>query len=311
MSRAVVTGCAGFIGSHLTEHLVETGFEVVGVDAFHDWYDPGPRRRWAAKAEQHPRFEMIEGDLTDIDPDELLNGVDILFHLAARPGVRTSWDQFEGYIQNNIRVTERLVKALVDRPDAKMVFASSSSIYGNAEDFPTSESASPSPISPYGVSKLACEHLISAYHGQMGVDARSLRYFTVYGPRQRPDMAFTRWIRAAVKGEQITLFGDGSAVRDFTYVRDIVAATVEAADAPAGSICNVSGGHATELNSVLDMIEQSVGRPLNVERSEMVPGDVTKTSGDSTLLRSLTGWAPTWDLAAGIAAQVDWVRSEL
>jgi nucleoside-diphosphate-sugar epimerase len=256
-------------------------------------------------------FEFLESDLTDQDVAELLDDVELVFHLAARPGVRTSWDDFEGYIQNNIRVTERLVKALADRPGTKMVFASSSSVYGNAESFPTSEAATPSPISPYGVSKLACEHLIAAYHGQMGVDARSLRYFTVFGPRQRPDMAFTRWITSGLTGEPITVFGDGSAVRDFTFVADIVAATVGAIAAPAGTVCNVAGGTPTELNNVLAIIEKAVGRQLNIVRSDHVPGDVSKTSGDSTLLSTITGWKPVWSLEEGIAAQVDWARSTL
>lgn len=307
--RAVVTGCAGFIGSHLTERLLADGVSVTGIDGFAPTYDTSRRRAFVERLGTAAGFEFVEGNILEVDMRPFVATADAVFHLAARPGVRASWTDFASVTATNVLGTQRVLDAMVDSA-ARLVFASSSSVYGACDIFPTPEDAPLSPISPYGVTKAACEALIGAYSSQFGVPAVSLRYFTVYGPRQRSDMAFHRWIAACLRGEPLPLFGDGSAVRDFTYVEDAVAATVQAANVTQKGhvILNVAGGSAVSVAEVLQRLETTLGRPIDIDRSSRAKGDPDRTQGDTTRARELLGWRPRHDLEEGLERQVAWQR---
>lgn len=307
--RALVTGAAGFVGAHLTKRLCDDGHTVIGLDSFTDYYDVRLKRANAAKAVRSG-VEFVEGDINEIDLDAILAGVEVVFHLAGQPGVRSSWgSQFTTYTRCNIEATQRLLEASrSSRALQRFVFASSSSIYGNSESYPTSEGERPEPISPYGVTKLAGEHLCNSYAASFQVPTVSLRYFTVYGPGQRPDMAFTRFALAALRGEEITVYGSGEQVRDFTYVEDVVAANVLAAtgEIRPGTVLNVAGGSHTSVNEVLQLFEQLTGSSLPVKRIGAVAGDVERTGGDTTAIRSALGWRPSVGLREGITRQLEW-----
>jgi nucleoside-diphosphate-sugar epimerase len=308
--RALVTGCAGFIGSQLTESLLADGHEVVGVDAFIDTYDAETKHGNLDVAKEFDAFTLLTLDLAAAELQPLVDGCDVIFHLAAEPGVRTSWgDRFESYLRNNVLATQRLLEAVKDRPDERVVFASSSSIYGDAEQLPTPEDVRPRPFSPYGVTKLAAEHLCDLYQGNHGVETVALRYFSTYGPRQRPDMAFHRFCRAALRGEPLTVFGTGEQTRDFTFVADVVAATRAAAIAPAagGQAYNVGGGSRISVNDALDLIISFAGRPLEVRRLESEKGDVRDTGADTTRARRDLGFNPTTSVADGLQAEFEWM----
>ncbi len=310
--RALVTGCAGFIGSHLSERLLADGWTVLGVDSFSPTYGTGRRRAVIETISANSRFEFIEGDLNDIDLRSLVADADVVFHLAARPGVRASWVDFENTSRANILATQRVLDAVATHPETRLVFASSSSVYGRAETFPTRESATPAPISPYGVTKAACEELVGAYTSQLGIDVVSLRYFTVYGPRQRSDMAFTKWIRAGIQSDPLMIYGDGSAIRDFTYVADIVDATVAVAhaDVSGHEILNVAGGSPVSVTDVVTLIGDLLDLPLNLDHIAKAIGDPDRTGGTTERLVALTGWEPKWSLTDGLASQVEWLRSD-
>ena len=234
--KAVVTGAAGFIGSHLSERLLADGHDVVGIDCFTDYYRRARKEQNLEVARSHRNFSFEELDLVDADLTAALEGADVVYHLAGQPGVRPSWGhQFDRYVRDNIIATQRLLEHLKESSLKRLVFAGSSSVYGDAEAFPTRESALPRPVSPYGVTKLAAEHLANLYTRNFGIPAVSVRYFTVYGPRQRPDMAFARFMRALADGEPIEVYGDGEQTREFTYVSDAVEGTVKAASASGGS----------------------------------------------------------------------------
>ena len=313
MSRAVVTGCAGFIGSHLTERLLSMGWSVIGIDCLSPTYDTTRRRRVLDEISADRDFEFIEGDIVQIDPRPLLEGADVVFHLAARPGVRASWSDFRHAADANILATQRLLDALADRPGIRLVFASSSSVYGSAESFPTYEDTPLAPISPYGVTKAACEALVGAYAAQTGLDVASLRYFTVYGPRQRSDMAFTKWISHALRSEPLPVYGDGSTIRDFTYVDDVVNATIACAscELDGHEVFNVAGGSPETLTDVLEILAELVDTRIKVEYMDRERGDPDRTGGDTTKIHDATGWQPTWTVAEGLAAQVSWLRGVL
>ena len=307
MPRYLVTGCAGFIGSTLTDSLLEGGADVVGVDAFTDYYPRERKEGHLESARAHSSFELVELDLGAGElPESVLDRVDGVFHLAARPGVRASWGAgFPGYLNDNLAATHAVAEAAVSQ-DVPMVFASSSSIYGDALSYPTTEDTGPAPISPYGVTKLACEHLIGAYIRDFDLRCTALRYFTVYGPRQRPDMAFQRIVEALVAGAEFEVYGDGSQSRDFTYVADAVAATIAAMEAaPDGRTYNVGGGSEATLRDVVTTVEELSGRSLQIRYGDRAAGDVRRTLADTSSIRRELGWEPRFDLRTGLAAQLE------
>jgi nucleoside-diphosphate-sugar epimerase len=293
--------------------LLTLGYDVIGVDCFVDYYPRAIKERNLARARSHERFRFIEGDLGVLNLPEILSGVDYVFHQAAQAGVRASWgDYFSSYCAHNIVATQRLLDAVrANGAVKKVVYASSSSIYGNAEKFPTPESVRPQPVSPYGVTKLAAEHLMSLYASEFKVPTVSLRYFTVFGPRQRPDMAFNRFIRAALQGKELTLYGDGEQSRDFTFIDDIVAANILAAErGEPGSVFNVGGGTQATVLQIFELLRSEVGA-LNIRREERQAGDARHTGADCTKIRAELGFTPKVSLAEGIAREVAWMRDEL
>jgi nucleoside-diphosphate-sugar epimerase len=310
--RAVITGCAGFIGSHLSERLLEDGWSISGIDALAPTYDTTGRRARVAGLAAHHGFEFVEGDLNKVDLSHLVAEADVVFHLAARPGVRASWRDFAQASDANILATQRVLDSIAEYPETRMVFASSSSVYGQVETFPVEEDRPLAPISPYGVTKASCEALVTAYTSQFDLTVTSLRYFTVYGPRQRTDMAFTRWIRSAFLGEPIRVYGDGTAIRDFTYVADVVSATVLASgEAPAGHrIYNVAGGSPVSLDEVFALLTELTGRELDLRHESRALGDPKRTGGDTTRIEKELNWHSTWSLRDGLAAQVEWFRGD-
>jgi len=308
--KALVTGAAGFIGSTLCDTLLAAGDDVVGIDCFIDYYPRAFKERNLASARAHPRFRFVEASLVDTPLADLLRGVDVVYHQAAQAGVRASWgDEFRIYSDNNVFATQRLLEACRSASLEKFVYASSSSVYGDTDDLPMRETSRPQPVSPYGVTKLAAEHLTWLYWRNYGLPTVSLRYFTVYGPRQRPDMAFHRFIKAVLTGDRIRLFGDGAQSRDFTYVDDIVAANIAAATSDAaGQVFNVGGGSRTTVNEVIDWIGRIVGREPLVENLEVQKGDVRHTAADTSRARDAFGYAPCVPLKMGLEREVAWVR---
>ncbi|GAA1966036.1 NAD-dependent epimerase/dehydratase family protein [Terrabacter lapilli] len=308
--RALVTGVAGFIGSHLAEHLLDAGHTVIGVDCFTDYYGEGLKRANLRASVDHPNFSFVETDLAKNLPDGLFDGIDSAFHLAGQPGVRSSWgDNFREYTSNNVDATQRLLEAARSSDIQRFVYSSSSSVYGNADVFPTQVSALPKPKSPYGVTKLAAEHLCGVYASNFSVPTVSLRYFTVFGPRQRPDMAFTRFFRAILAEQPVPLYGNGTQIRDFSYVEDVVRANVLAAtsDVQPGSVYNVAGGSSVSMNDVIGCMRDITGQQVEIDYSGVVDGDVFRTGGDTTSTAEDLGWAPQIPLEEGLDRQWQWV----
>jgi UDP-glucuronate 4-epimerase len=296
--RYVVTGAAGFIGSHLAEALVAQSHEVVGIDSFTDYYDPALKEANAAGLDVE-RLDLAEQDLD-------LDGVDGVFHLAGQPGVRSFGDVFEEYVRRNLLASRRVFESAAAE-GVRVVFASSSSIYGEAERHPTPEETEPRPISPYGITKLGCEQLAYAYGKEFGLDAVVLRYFTFYGPRQRPDMAFTRIADALARGAAFELYGDGLQSRSFTYVADGVDATIAAMQrAPSGALYNVGGGEEATMRDAIAVLETVSGRRLDLVERPAAAGDVRRTAADATRIESDLGWKATTSLADGLRAQWEW-----
>jgi UDP-glucose 4-epimerase len=311
--KALVTGVAGFIGSTLATALTDRGAEVVGVDCFTDYYARSIKEENLAVLRTRPTFRFVEAALQSAPLDDLLDGVTHVFHLAAQAGVRGSWgDQFLTYTTNNVDATQRLLEAVKGRPIERLVYASSSSVYGDVAPIPMREDAYLQPLSPYGVTKLAAEHLCHLYYVNHGVPTVSLRYFTVYGPRQRPDMGFHRFIRAALTGTPISLFGDGEQTRDFTFIADIVAATAAAGDrGRPGAVYNIGGGSRVTINQVLDIIGRLTGKPLDIRRLPAEKGDMRDTFADTTRARADLAFAPTHTLESGLAAECAWLSTVL
>jgi UDP-glucuronate 4-epimerase len=305
LSRYLVTGCAGFVGSHVVETLLRRGHDVLGVDAFTDYYQREVKESNIRSAQKDVAFSIVEADLAGDSIAPLLDGIDGVFHLAAQPGVRGSWgDTFDVYLRDNVFATQRLFEAAA-RSGVRIVFASTSSVYGNAESYPTHEEMLPRPVSPYGVTKLACESLARTYAECFGLEAIVLRYFTVYGPRQRPDMAFARIISALLGETPFPVYGTGDQSRDFTYVGDAAEATVAAmADGHAGTTYNVGGGSETTLREVIALVERLAGRDLTVRYEPAAAGDVRRTAADTTRIRSELGWRPQTSLADGLESQL-------
>jgi len=304
--RALVTGCAGFIGSTLTDRLLRDGYEAIGIDRFSDYYARGLKERNLSSAMMHPRFTLLEEDILDIDT---FPSVDYVFHLAAQAGVRASWGKsFEIYTRDNIQATQRLLEFYKSQKIRKFVYSSSSSVYGDVE-LPMREDRMVQPVSPYGVTKLAAEHLCSLYWTNYGVPTVSLRYFTVYGPRQRPDMGINKFVRAALNGEVITVYGDGTQTRDFTYIDDIVEANVLAATSDVrGEVFNIGGGNRISVNDLIAAIEAVTGKIVVVEHSGEQKGDVKDTWADTRKAEELLGWHAGTGIARGLEHYIDWIR---
>jgi UDP-glucose 4-epimerase len=309
-SSVLITGAAGFIGSHLTERCLSRGWHVTAVDSFTDYYDESLKRSNIADALEHPECEFVEGDLLELDLPRLLEDVTVVFHLAAQPGVRASWDEFDLYTQLNVTATQRLLEAAATVSLDRFVLASTSSVYGDAETLPTAEDVAPRPVSPYGVTKMATEHLAQVYRRNFGVPTVCLRYFTVYGPRQRPDMAFNRLITRTLEGQPFHMFGDGEQTRDFTFVADVVSATILAAEhGRLGSVYNVGGGSRRSMNSVLDTLDALTGTPVERVYVGAQPGDARDTSADIARARTDLGYEPSFEFDAGLNAQLEWQRA--
>jgi UDP-glucuronate 4-epimerase len=311
--RVIVTGGAGFIGSTLTERLLDEGHRVTIIDCFTDYYDPATKRANLAAVVDHPNLTVSEIDLATDDLVPAIDGADVIWHLAGQPGVRLSWsDGFARYESCNVLATQRLLEAARTTEVGRFMYASSSSVYGNAERYPTLETDRPEPFSPYGVTKLAAEHLCGLYAANWGVPTVSLRYFTVYGPRQRPDMAHHRLIEAALDQTPFPLFGDGEQVRSFTYVDDVVDATHRAGltpDVDPGTVLNVSGSEFVTLGRLIDLVGDAVGQPVPIDRQPAQAGDAAKTGGSTDRIADVLGWSAKTSLADGIAAQVRWHRN--
>ncbi len=309
--KSLVTGVAGFIGSQVAEALLKRGDEVIGIDCFTDYYGRSFKEANLAGLLGRRGFRLVEDDLTGMDLAGLLDGVSVVVHEAAQAGVRASWGaSFEHYTQNNVLATQRLFEACLKAGVSKVVYASSSSVYGDCDDLPARENSVTRPLSPYGVTKVAVEHLGYLYWKNYGLHTVGMRYFTVYGPRQRPDMAFHRFIRAGLEGGGIRIFGDGLQSRDFTYVSDIVAATLAAADSGhAGGVYNVGGGARISIREVLEMLERLLETRLNVSYEGTVKGDVRHTAADISLAREHFGYEPRVRIEEGLLAEAAWLRT--
>lgn len=313
MASSIVTGAAGFIGSHLVEALLNQGEKVIGVDEFNDYYDPTLKRKNIALFENHPNFELVEGEIQSLNWQTLLADAEVIYHQAAQAGVRASWGrEFRAYSDRNINATQVLLEAAKEAPHlSKFVFASSSSVYGDAETLPTRETTCPQPVSPYGITKLAAERLCLLYAKNFRVPAVALRYFTVYGPRQRPDMAFHKFFKAILRDEPISIYGDGQQTRDFTFVSDCVAANLLAAKVPeaAGEVFNIGGGSRVVLKEVIETMGKISGTQVRTHFVEAGMGDARHTSADVSKAEKILGYRSQVTLAEGLRQEWEWVRS--
>ena len=310
--RVVVTGAAGFIGSHLVDRLLASGHDVVGLDGFTDYYARGAKERNLEEARAHDRFRFQSVDLAEDDLGGALEGADIVYHLAGRPGVRAALMQFDQYWRENVVATQRLLEALKGKDLKMLVYAGSSSVYGDAEVFPTAETALPAPLSPYGVTKLAGEHLAYVYWKNFAVPSVRLRYFSVYGPRMRPDLMLSKAMRAAYEGTVFDVYGDGEQTREFTYVTDAVEGTIRSAERGApGDLYNLGGGSSVTVNHVLDLLTEVSGREIKRRYVERHPGDHRRAGASITRARIQLGWEPRTPLREGPSAQWRWFESTM
>ena len=313
MTNTIVTGVGGFIGSHLAETLLNQGDKVIGIDEFNDYYNPTLKRQNISQFQEHPGFQLIENDIQSLNWSELLVDVDIVYHQAAQAGVRASWGGgFRDYTERNINATQIILEAAINAPNLKrLVYASTSSIYGDAETFPTPETVCPQPVSPYGITKLAAERLGKLYHQNFGVPCVYLRYFTVYGPRQRPDMAFHKFFKWILQDQPISIYGDGQQTRDFTFISDAVAANLLAAIVPlaVGEVFNIGGGSRVVLAEVINIMEGIVGRPIKKNFVEKARGDARHTSADVSKAERILGYQPQVSLTEGLRQEWEWMKS--
>jgi nucleoside-diphosphate-sugar epimerase len=307
--HALVTGAAGFIGSHLVERLLREGVRVTGVDCFTGYYEAALKRRNLEAARGDGRFTLLELDLARDDLARLPD-VAVVYHQAAQPGVRASWGrEFETYLQHNVLATQRLLERYRGVSIERFVYASSSSVYGAAERYPTPEDTLPRPVSPYGVTKLAGEHLALLYGRNFGMPVVSLRYFTVYGPRQRPDMAFHRFCRALWLGEPLQVFGDGRQSRDFTFIDDAIEANLRAwRRAAPQAVYNVGGGSQVEVLEAIAILERACGTKARIEFQPLPPGDPPRTRADASRLKADLDYAPSMPIERGLVAEAEWTR---
>lgn len=319
--HTIITGCAGFIGSSLCDRLLADGNAVLGIDSFEDYYPRPQKEANLATARSNPGFTLVEANILDLAAEHgadgrvslahLLDGADCVYHLAAQAGVRASWgSSFEIYTRNNVLATQQLLEACVAAGIPKVVYASSSSVYGDQEVLPLVETARPEPRSPYGVTKLAGEHLCGLYHANYGLDTVALRFFTVYGPRQRPDMAFNKFIRAMLEDREIVIYGDGTQTRDFTYIDDIVDGLVRARRAPAGAVMNLGGGNRVSLSDAIATLGRIVGVEPKLTMQGVEKGDVRDTSASISRAAALIGYKPTTGLEVGLAREVEWLADK-
>jgi len=311
--RCLVTGVGGFVGSHLAERLLADGHEVCGIDAFIDYYPRSIKESNVAKLRSQKNFTFVEDDLLFTNLQKLLEGVDAIFHQAAQAGVRASWgSDFQRYTDCNILATQRLLEAaMFEKTLQRFVYASSSSVYGNTNVLPIHENVTPQPVSPYGVTKLAAEHLCVLYHRNFGVPTVSLRYFTVYGPRQRPDMAFNRFCHAILRHQPIHLFGDGTQTRDFTYISDIVEANILAATRQnaTGEVLNIAGGSRVTMLDVVESLREISGSEVQVIFENKQHGDVDHTYADTHLAEQVLGYHPQVTLQEGLAREFEYFKA--
>jgi nucleoside-diphosphate-sugar epimerase len=310
---SLVTGCAGFIGSHLVERLIDRGDRVVGIDSFDDYYAPEAKRRNLAQVAHHPRFTLLEGNVRELPLRHYLHSGILVCHLAAQPGVRGSWGKdFHRYVENNVLATQMLLEAVKEaKADARFIYASSSSIYGEAPGGPTSEDTLPRPISPYGMTKLAGEHLTRLYGRVGGLTTVSLRFFTVYGPRQRPDMAFHRFFRAVLDGRPIEVYGDGRQLRDFTFVGDIVEGILAASEADGTSeVYNLGGGDPVPLETAIRYVGKAAGKAPQIQSLPVQAGDPQATWADIRRARRALHFRPRVSLREGLERQWQWHTAE-
>jgi UDP-glucose 4-epimerase len=306
--RCLITGAAGFIGSHLAERLLELEYDVVGIDAFIDYYPRQIKESNLYRIKGNKKFRFIEGDLNEINLEKLVDGCDYIFHQAAQAGVRASWGkEFKIYTDCNIKATQALLEACLNKDIKKFIYASSSSVYGDTQELPMREANVVRPVSPYGVTKLAGEHLACLYAKNFGLPCICLRYFTVYGPRQRPDMAFHRFITACIEKKQLTIYGDGEQTRDFTYISDIIDANIEAAKSESmGEVYNIGGGSRVSLNQVLNILEEIAKRKIPRQYMENQKGDVLHTYADVSKARMCLGYKAKIVLEKGLKKQFEW-----
>ena len=305
---SLVTGCAGFIGARVAQARLDRGERVVGVDSMTDYYSLDQKQRNLDELGRFGRFEHLRVDLVDLERDAL-DDVDVVYHLAGQPGVRNSWrDEFDVYLSRNVLATQRLLELSAASGVSRFVYSSSSSVYGNADRYPVEETMRPKPFSPYGVTKLAGEHLCTLYAQNFGLPVVSLRYFTVYGPGQRPDMATYRLFEAALTGAPFPLFGAGDQVRDFTYVGDVVNANLLAAEADVepGLVVNIAGGGECSMIELIELVQEVSGRPIELDRRDAERGDVHRTGASIELAHRRLGWSPNTGLRSGLERQHDW-----
>jgi nucleoside-diphosphate-sugar epimerase len=313
MNTKIVTGVAGFIGSHLAETLLKQGAEVIGIDEFNNYYSCQLKQNNLLNLKQYPEFKLIQASIQDLDWQKLLQSVDVVYHQAAQAGVRASWGQdFHYYTERNINATQVILEAAKQvKSLQRIVYASSSSIYGDAATMPTPETLCPKPVSPYGITKLAGERLCWLYQQNFDVPITALRYFTVYGPRQRPDMAFHKFFQAAINNESISIYGDGQQTRDYTYVSDVVAANLAAGELPeaVGEIFNIGGGSRVTLMELLEIMEQVIGHPMSKDYVEKAAGDARHTSADVSKAKKILNYVPQVSLVEGLTAEWKWIQS--
>lgn len=312
MKTHIVTGAAGFIGSHLAETILQQGDCIIGIDQINDYYNPDLKKANIAHLKEYTGFKFIQDDIQNLDWLELLKDVDVVYHQAAQAGVRASWgDSFRHYTERNINATQVILEAAKETNSLKrFVYASTSSVYGNAETMPTPETIPPQPVSPYGITKLAAERMCWLYYQNFNVPVTALRYFTVYGPRQRPDMAFHKFFKAAIEERAISIYGDGQQTRDFTFISDAIAANLAAATVPeaVGEIFNIGGGSRAVLMDVLATMEKAIGQPLKKEFIGQARGDARHTSADITKAKNILGYDPQVPLAEGLAKEWEWIK---
>lgn len=309
MTKTIVTGVAGFIGSNLAKRLLEDGYDVTGIDSFEDYYPRWIKEKNLIGLKRHNRFKLVEDNLIELNLEYMIKDVDYVFHQAAQPGVRGSFGEFFNvYVTNNIIATQKLLEAVKGRGIKRLVYASSSSVYGNTPALPAKEDGILMPYSPYGVTKMAAEKLVKVYNDNFGVPCVSLRYFTVYGPGQRPDMAFHKFIKAILENKPIIIYGDGKQTRDFTYVSDIVNANILALNAPEGAVFNAGGGTRIGLLDVVNMIGKLTGMEVKIEFNSSQKGDVRDTWSDIGNAQAKLGYKPNVTLERGLLQEIEYIR---